>query len=172
KEETLPLLQRPYYNFSRPGIVERLPSYPHRPNLPFNQHTKSQVSDQSSLELAAMGLPLRPQTQKEPTPMHTDDESQDSDMIQMSNNVETFNILITKNMTGAQTKPTIQYLHDAQVDAMLLNTSISSVNSIGKLKDVVSRAINAAIAREPIAIQEAIAQVIETPGQDATVNVV
>ncbi|CAL4129460.1 unnamed protein product, partial [Meganyctiphanes norvegica] len=42
KEETLPLLQRPYYNFSRPGIVERLPSYPHRPNVPFNQHTKSQ----------------------------------------------------------------------------------------------------------------------------------
>ncbi|XP_069950518.1 mucin-3A-like [Cherax quadricarinatus] len=89
-----------------------------------------------------------------------------------SDQVDTFNIVITKNLTGGQSQPSIQFLSDAKVDAILLNTSIDSVTDIQALKGVVHSAINKAISSTPIAIQEALAQVVEGPGHDPTVNVV
>lgn len=52
-----------------------------------------------------------------------------------------------------------------QVDALLLNTSITSVSNISSLRDVVNNAISAAVANNPVAIQEAIAQVRLRRGQ-------
>ncbi|KAG7154291.1 putative Mucin-5AC-like 8 [Homarus americanus] len=88
------------------------------------------------------------------------------------NKVETFNIVITKNLTGGQSEPSVQILSDAKVDSMLLNTTINSVNNIKALKDVVDSAVNHAIASNPVAIQETLAQVVEGPEQEPTVNVV
>ncbi|KAK4329096.1 hypothetical protein Pmani_000508 [Petrolisthes manimaculis] len=95
-----------------------------------------------------------------------DDDDDDDD-----EQVDTFNIVITKNLTAGQSVPSVHFLPDAKVETVLLNTSTNSVNTLGAVRRVVDSAITKA-AESPVTVQKAVAQVIEGPGRDSTVAVV